>query len=391
MPDLFRHDALGRSEPPLVAEAELAVPSRIRYHPSALLLFLSLSLWLAMVVLRTANGLMHGEGLWQGNGRPAPEINSVAVSDGELFAGGFSGMYVSKDAGSSWQTIPLEPSGHPVTTIAAGPTGRFAAGPGILWGEQSGQWVRLTPPTQGAIYDLLVSGGFLFAATEEGLIARELSSTSPWRRLWPASEVQGVAAYTALKYGDRLLVGTDDGVFEQVGGGSSWHSLGPPGSRVLGISVGGGYVHAALASPDGGLARARLGSSDWQMGRVDSKAGATVLVDPRKPEIVYAGLSNLAEAVTIAGVVVSEDAGITWRPLRTRLLNTQVVSLALDDTRGVLYAATNGGGVFAYRERTAFGTFVTKVAPASDILDPFLLGLSALVLLLRRQRVREPR
>ena len=49
------------------------------------------------------------------------------------------------------------------------------------------------------------------------------------------------------------------------------------------------------------------------------------------------------------GVFQTTDGGGTWRPFGTGLTTLRVDELAIDSTGRVLYAATDGGGVFDYR------------------------------------------
>jgi len=53
-------------------------------------------------------------------------------------------------------------------------------------------------------------------------------------------------------------------------------------------------------------------------------------------------------AGTAQGVFRSRDQGESWTPVNTGLTNTAILALALDP-RQVLYAGTEGGGVFRSR------------------------------------------
>jgi photosystem II stability/assembly factor-like uncharacterized protein len=128
----------------------------------------------------------------------------------------------------------------------------------------------------------------------------------------------------------RLYVGTGDGVFRSLDGGSHW-------------------VRASVGLGDRG---------------VDA-----LVVDPRDPATVYAG--------TNAGVFKSVDHGDTWRPASNGLARTAVLALAVGpaDPR-VVWAGTRAAGVFRSDDAATVwlpagrldGTAVRVLAPVTDAL-----------------------
>jgi hypothetical protein len=349
------------------------------------LLLVPLLLWVAVLGLRAAGSLLPPSGLWDGEGRPALFIDSVALGPSELFAGGLDGLFVSIDHGASWMPVEAVPAGTAVTAVVAGRDLVFAAGAGQLWERRGDEWAATPFPSGGRVHRLLLHEGELFAATEKGLFTHSASSPGEWRRLWPSRGASPAQAYSVAAIDGRILAGTDDGVVEVVAGGVEVRKMGPPGAMVLGVAAGGGWVHAAITGPGGGLARADMGSGRWQAGRVDSEQGVEVLVNPADPTRLLAGLGGLADHRAIAGVVESRDGGETWRPVKSRLLNSQVPSIAVDAERGIVYAATHGGGVFRYREPGVLQQAAGSLGPLLDLAEPALLGCLALAVLLRRR------
>ena len=103
------------------------------------------------------------------------------------------------------------------------------------------------------------------------------------------------------------------------------------------------FAHPGVyASTDGGRTFGKAG-------RGLPSAYATNLVgDPADPRIVYAGFGNLeANDPAVVGVYVSTDRGATWSRLGTGL-PTGLFSgqLAIDPVNRLLYAGTQGAGVF---------------------------------------------
>jgi hypothetical protein len=202
--------------------------------------------------------------------------------------------------------------------------------------------------------------------------------------LWPPPGEAPASVNAVRATEDSLLLGTDDGLLQLDPESLRGRDVGLAGKRVLGVDAGWGWIHVALAGPQGGLSRSRAGSGEWEEGIVPSEYAQVVLVDPGDATRVYAGLWGLADEFTISGVVVSEDAGATWEPLKSRLLNSFVPAMVLDAESQVIYAGTNGGGVFRYAAPSLLDRAVQGAQPILDTMEPILLGMIALALLLRR-------
>jgi len=64
-----------------------------------------------------------------------------------------------------------------------------------------------------------------------------------------------------------------------------------------------------------------------------------IVIDPNNPDVLYVGDWML-------GVYMSRDGGRHWIPINESLTMKAVLCLALSNDGRVLYAGTEGGGVF---------------------------------------------
>jgi len=142
------------------------------------------------------------------------------------------------------------------------------------------------------------------------------------------------------------------GVFRTTDGGATWQAasnglttlvetslaLDPHNPNVLYA----GSVRAGVFKTDDGGATWRLLTA----GINPNENIISVVIDPVRPNVVYAGSE-------FSGVYVSEDAGATWSPLNRGLRTRAVHALAISADGMVLYAGTDGEGVFRLGDVTA--------------------------------------
>ncbi len=340
-------------------------------------------LWAVLAALRVWVALLPTAGTWEPAGRPAATVDAMAMDGSRLLAGGQTGVFESFDGGTTWSAVP-ELKGHAITALAVGGGQAFAAGPGAAWLERNGRWAFLAALPEGAVRHLGVQGNRVLAATETGLFALDMDGSvvsGHLERLWPAPGQEPAPVHAVAVAGEQLLVGTSDGVVEVDGHSPEGKRLGPAGARVLDIVTGTRWVHIAVAGPKGGLARATLGSAEWQWGTVDAEYATSVLLDPRDESHLYAGLGGQATDRYVSGVVESMDGGLNWASVKNRLQNSFVPSIALDAAHETLFAGTLGGGVYRYRAVTAAHSIGAMARPLLELADPLLLGLAALTLL----------
>ncbi len=184
-----------------------------------------------------------------------------------------------------------------------------------------------------------------------------VTSNGVWKSLdggvtWRAASDKSIAGQnvTALcvdaKQEDLVYAGTKSaGVFKSTDGGTSWLRANQ-GLRVLLIRSialdprSGGTIY--LGTEGAGVWKSVDGGGSWRSssGGMDSEAAIrSVVVDPTNPQTLYA-------ADIHTGVYRSMDGAKTWVKINEGLRTRAVKGLAISSDGEVLYAATEGEGVF---------------------------------------------
>jgi photosystem II stability/assembly factor-like uncharacterized protein len=297
----------------------------------------------------------------------------VPARPGTLWAvapllGSFQGLFESTDRGASWGAAGFNQGN--VEGFAVGGDGRtlFAdiAGRGLLKSAGDGaHWTQVavpvdfldtivtTPKDPGAVYLLAESAG-------QRLLDVSRDGGASWTSRPLAAGVLAVSAadpatlYANGTAADAVGPGNDDLVQRSTDRGATWTTL---------LHVTGGTVTAIGTDPadpqrivvaheqfdaDSRVAVELLWTADggatWQVGDLPlpptAKAASVrnFLPDPLVPHGFLAGTS--------AGAYASADGGATWTPLGEGLEGLSTF-LSLDPaSSAILYAATEGGGVY---------------------------------------------
>ncbi|MEK7848938.1 MAG: family 16 glycoside hydrolase, partial [Chloroflexota bacterium] len=135
------------------------------------------------------------------------------------------------------------------------------------------------------------------------------------------------------------------GIFRTTDGGRSWvplnQGLGVLDIRALAMDPGDPQVLYAGAE-NGGLYKSTNGGLSWQRSGTGVDALAAIwdiVIDPTNPRLLYAGDFR-------TGVYRSDDGGQRWMRINTGLSTRAINALAISADGRVLYAATQGEGVF---------------------------------------------
>jgi hypothetical protein len=229
-------------------------------------------------------------------------------------------LYGSADLGRSWQpraslgperlrAVAVAPAGEALYVAAAyGVRQAALRREGEARGVDTLAWREVAAlPATAQVSLLVASATRLYVGTlNQGLRVLVATDGGDYNVLPPADDatshtVREQAVIRALlvssRQPERVVVGTDEGLYTSLDGGAHWRLAPPtlPAAQVL-----------ALAA---------------------DAAGAPAL---------YAGLLG-------HGVYYSDDAGITWQPLGWGLDHAAVRALALDPTSPTLYAGTDEG------------------------------------------------
>jgi photosystem II stability/assembly factor-like uncharacterized protein len=226
---------------------------------------------------------------------------------------------------SSWRAIAFAPSDPRI--VYAGTSAYFSAG----------------------TFDDAMSAGGVYASQDGGTTWKVANGS-----------VSRDANITALAVDPRsaqtVYAATGNhGVLKTLDGGRSWTAINsglPPTPVVLSVTIDphtSDVIYIGLSSA--GLYRSTDGGESWHLSSTGMSREASVsdiVADPTEVGVLYAGDRR-------SGVFRSSDGGQTWSALREELRMRTVNALALSSDGNVLYAATEGDGVYRLDLRPAGG------------------------------------
>jgi photosystem II stability/assembly factor-like uncharacterized protein len=293
---------------------------------------------------------------WQAanNGLGVPLVHSLALKGtGALIAATEDGLYQSDGAGN-FQAIGNDAMRVPMLSVSIAPNNpnKIYAGSyrrGIFVSSDAGRsWESAGDIFHGrlAAPGLAINPGddrVLYARVLFQRIYKSDDGGETWRAVWTGmsddTEVETMAV--APSNPAFMFAGTNFGVFLSRDGGETWSpsGLSDNSSRwasyqnVFAVWIDPIEPNQVLAGTTDGLYR----SSD--MGKTWARAG---MADYTITAIVRRG-GNLFVGTKYAGIWLSRDDGKNWERLGASLSDVSVNALALDEERGVLYAATARG------------------------------------------------
>jgi photosystem II stability/assembly factor-like uncharacterized protein len=202
--------------------------------------------------------------------------------------------------------------------------------------------------------------GRIFLGTADGHIFGSEDSGARWMLLGRASSSLD-AVITAIVVdphdGNTLYASswvrsasTGGGVFRSADGGRTWSEAGLAGQAVRVLAMAPSDSHVLVAGTLDGVYRSRDAAKTWQ--RISPERDAelrnldSVAVDPRDPEIIYAGTFHLPWKTS--------DGGRHWLPIHEGMIDdSDVMSLLIDakDARRIYASACSG----IYRSEDAAG------------------------------------
>ncbi len=241
------------------------------------------------------------------DGWPTGEpLLGAALLDGVLYAASPSGLHALPLTQTTWQPVATPDGGAPTslqrlgTTLVA--TVGSGTGKGVWTKTVDTDWLELgTAPTAPA-WALTRRGTEYLLATSKGLYAAS-DLTASFGRRTSATTAPFTGSVEALVAGvgqQRLFALADGGLFFSDTAGSTW-AAGPVSGQVTTLTASGAYAFAALAADGGELRSDNYGATFKPMPTPVGAPVAALLFDQNR---VWAG--------TNAGLVTSDDLGMTW-------------------------------------------------------------------------------
>jgi len=290
-----------------------------------------------------------------------PNVLYAGLSDFASVSTTNVGVSRSFDGGATWSLAsdglldPFTQRTSPIYDIVVDPTNPsrlYAAGAGGVFKSFDGgdNWEPSDTGIDGNRYGFdiainLVSPSTLYLATTNGYgLYRSTDYGANW------SLVRSAYAFAMDPASPNVLYAAETsglGVSKSTDGGDTWGSPVPACSslNVLAVAADSSAVYAGCYAP-GGVWKSTDGGVTWNPSNdgLSNLFVTSLLADPAHPNTIYAGANQ--NLFNTGAVFQSMDAGAHWSVVGEGLPPLFVYGMALS-TDGKLYAATEGGGVFA--------------------------------------------
>jgi photosystem II stability/assembly factor-like uncharacterized protein len=263
---------------------------------------------------------------------------------------------------TEWNAVALDPS-DPRRIIAASNNGNFLAlskDGGRTWrivsrsshARTAWRCIVFSPNDPETVFAgsgaYFSAGAFDWNMDARGLY-RSGNGGESWNRI--RHEIIANANIAALlppasDSGIMLAAASNNGLLRSGDGGESWQTVTaglPDSTSALSLARKPDEPGVILLGIfHGGLYRSSDAGAGWESSAAGMNPEATVtdiVFDPHRPEIAYAADYH-------SGVYRSSDGGRSWRPVNDGLRTKAVRALCLSADGSLLYAATEGEGVF---------------------------------------------
>lgn len=274
------------------------------------------------------------------DGLHASKVDVLAHTDDFIFAGTLGGVYRTSDGGSHWMFMESDDIGKQIKFLRTSPDGRLFIGTGRVLGisdDHAESWTTdyMSFNDEHPLDVCFGENDDIYMTTYSSIYNSEDGGSS-WQKL--NTEIPGNATLTLAYSSEGMLyAGTRyDGVYRSDDGGMNWEPMNTGlGSDSYfsvirfehdGIYLGGQF--GIYRSEDNGQTWTDLENNfHYRVNNITSDANGNLFVS------------------SLNGISFSTDRGETWMELENGLENTRVTSL-INDKENMLYAGTNGGGVF---------------------------------------------
>lgn len=223
-------------------------------------------------------------------------------------------------------------------------------------------WEQLAPSVGGSrVWSLLVRDGLLLAGSSPAGVFRSADGGATWapaehrmRQDCPRIRHNRVTCLLAdPDHRDRLLAGVEiDGLHESTDGGRSWALIdeGMTSRDIHGLAAIPGTARL-LATTNNDLNVSDDGGRTWAAAQIDQvvpwRYTRAIAQQAGSPEVVFLGGGD-GPPGSVGAIVVSRDAGRTWRPARMPgLANSTIWNFAVHAADpSLVYASSVSGEVY---------------------------------------------
>lgn len=321
-------------------------------------------------------------------GYTGAQLHSLAVDPSDaryIYTIGRSGPFRSVNGGRDWQGIAFPPA-------------LFAEWNAVAMNPEDPWEVLIADEFEGSLFHSRDGGGTWVLVFQQPLAGGGPSNRHGFKAIaYAPSDPQVV--YAGMRKGRRSINGDfppepSFGVYRSTDGGLTWHERNDSHTASRNINVlavdprDPNTVYAATFK--GGVFKSSNGGQTWQPVNQGLRVldVRTLVIDPQNPEVLYAGVENggvyksvnggehwqrsnngldpqaairaivvdPADPTTLyaadfhTGVYHSENGGQLWTRINEGLSTRAVKALAVSSDGKVLYAATEGEGVFRLGE-----------------------------------------
>lgn len=173
---------------------------------------------------------------------------------------------------------------------------------------------------------------------------------------------------------NTLWAATSDGLYKSTDGAASWTLLGLSGKNVVSLAMDASNTVLIASEKDVGIWTSEDGGSHWSG---PSSVGFSN-PNPYVMGLAFDAAGILYAADYYSGVYSSGDHGRTWRPFPDGTMTGLAVHAAKDvvAANGLIYVATEGGGVFRYGSLPSASAPYSLAAAASGALTTRRLSVT---------------
>jgi len=294
--------------------------------------------------------LLAGTGVWES--APAQETIYMSVLSSRRHAWGKNdnpviGLFVSKDAGKSWQHTGWREYIRMFYTEAGSDDVLWSAcGNGVLRSTDHGTSWRVTTGWEVTeVLKLSVDARNpkrVAAATAYGPILTT-DGGSTWKFLLEGLPERYATDVCIDRTDGTLLLATGTGVYRRASSDTGWMPTTLQGKdiRVLTQHPAAPNIFWA-GTEDDGVWKSADGGKSWTVSNagLDHRTVYVIAIDPKQPDTLYLGTYG-------GGVYRSDDGGKSWRQKLSGLSLLDIHALAvIPSSPGMVFAGTLNGGLF---------------------------------------------